>query len=316
MIEVRQIVEPVALRLPKNPALAGWLSSSARAAPARIRCCRLPAPAATTIGTWCFLAASSRGRAPARKRTTPLRSRVRRVGEQERLRVPGGMRTASKYAIPIAIEIDIRAGRTVVCNVSRTVVGSLRERYARVLVVLVTGTGRRACRVVSRAGSERATAPSRSAFAAPIDPGCGVAPDVTIENVANRRDRRQAAPRCHLRSTFQLCALAFRILHCARDAVARCPLRGSVAARPEHDVRARVAVCAADPARHRGGRGCGRLPRQYAAVRRDRRDRGRGDVLDARAGEPGDQARAALEGQIAPGQFSATTSRLRKPIRK
>jgi ribose 1,5-bisphosphokinase len=43
-----------------------------------------------------------------------------------------------KYGIPAAIDDDIRAGRTVVCNVSRTVIGSVRERYARVTVVLVT----------------------------------------------------------------------------------------------------------------------------------------------------------------------------------
>lgn len=43
-----------------------------------------------------------------------------------------------KYAIPAAINDDIRAGRTVVCNVSRAVIGSVRERYAHVTVVLVT----------------------------------------------------------------------------------------------------------------------------------------------------------------------------------
>jgi len=43
-----------------------------------------------------------------------------------------------KYGIPAAIDDDIRAGRTVVCNVSRTIIGSARQRYARVTVVLVT----------------------------------------------------------------------------------------------------------------------------------------------------------------------------------
>jgi ribose 1,5-bisphosphokinase len=43
-----------------------------------------------------------------------------------------------KYGIPAAIDGDIRAGRTVMCNVSRTVIGSARARYARVTVVLVT----------------------------------------------------------------------------------------------------------------------------------------------------------------------------------
>jgi ribose 1,5-bisphosphokinase len=43
-----------------------------------------------------------------------------------------------KYGIPAAIDDDIQAGRTVVCNVSRTVIGNARTRYANVTVVLVT----------------------------------------------------------------------------------------------------------------------------------------------------------------------------------
>lgn len=42
------------------------------------------------------------------------------------------------YGVPAAIDDDIRAGRTVVCNVSRAVVAKARERYARCAVVLVT----------------------------------------------------------------------------------------------------------------------------------------------------------------------------------
>jgi ribose 1,5-bisphosphokinase len=42
------------------------------------------------------------------------------------------------YGIPAAIDDDLRAGRTVVCNVSRNVVGDLRARYACCRVVLVT----------------------------------------------------------------------------------------------------------------------------------------------------------------------------------
>ncbi len=43
-----------------------------------------------------------------------------------------------KYAVPRGVEDDIRAGRTVVCNVSRTIVAELRARYSNVSVVLVT----------------------------------------------------------------------------------------------------------------------------------------------------------------------------------
>jgi ribose 1,5-bisphosphokinase len=42
------------------------------------------------------------------------------------------------YGIPITIDQDIRAGRTVVCNVSRTVVESARQRYGFITVVEIT----------------------------------------------------------------------------------------------------------------------------------------------------------------------------------
>ncbi len=42
------------------------------------------------------------------------------------------------YGIPSSIDRDIRAGRTVVCNVSRTVVDIARQRYAFVTVVEIT----------------------------------------------------------------------------------------------------------------------------------------------------------------------------------
>jgi ribose 1,5-bisphosphokinase len=43
-----------------------------------------------------------------------------------------------QYGIPIAADDAIRAGSTVICNVSRGVVTSQRRRYANVTVVLVT----------------------------------------------------------------------------------------------------------------------------------------------------------------------------------
>ncbi|WP_314949260.1 phosphonate metabolism protein/1,5-bisphosphokinase (PRPP-forming) PhnN [Bradyrhizobium cosmicum] len=42
------------------------------------------------------------------------------------------------YALPLEINDDIRAGRAVVANVSRTVIGALRKAYANVVVVTIT----------------------------------------------------------------------------------------------------------------------------------------------------------------------------------
>ena len=43
-----------------------------------------------------------------------------------------------RYGVPIFIDDDIRSGRTVICNVSRTVVDVARRQYAHVAVVLIT----------------------------------------------------------------------------------------------------------------------------------------------------------------------------------
>ena len=42
------------------------------------------------------------------------------------------------YALPLEINDDILAGRAVVANVSRTVIGALRQAYANVVVVAIT----------------------------------------------------------------------------------------------------------------------------------------------------------------------------------
>jgi ribose 1,5-bisphosphokinase len=42
------------------------------------------------------------------------------------------------YALPRAIDDEIRAGRTIIANVSRTVIGAMRRAYANVVVVSIT----------------------------------------------------------------------------------------------------------------------------------------------------------------------------------
>ena len=44
----------------------------------------------------------------------------------------------NSYGIPASIDRDIRAGRTVVCNVSRAIIDAARQRYSFVTVVAIT----------------------------------------------------------------------------------------------------------------------------------------------------------------------------------
>jgi ribose 1,5-bisphosphokinase len=43
-----------------------------------------------------------------------------------------------RYGVPVSIEADLAGGLTVVCNVSRTIVAGLRQRYPQCCVVLIT----------------------------------------------------------------------------------------------------------------------------------------------------------------------------------
>jgi ribose 1,5-bisphosphokinase len=89
-----------------------------------------------------------------------------------------------KYALSAAIDADIRAGRTVVCNVSRAVVRALRERYARVTAVLVTAPKEILLARLSARGRE-----SGGDVADRLDrtvaAGEDFVPDVVIENIGD-----------------------------------------------------------------------------------------------------------------------------------
>jgi ribose 1,5-bisphosphokinase len=91
---------------------------------------------------------------------------------------------ALKYALPAAIDDDIRAGRTVVCNVSRGIVGQLRRRYARLGVVLVTApTAVLTTRLAARGRASDGDIAQRIGRAAP--PDAELSPDHVIENVGD-----------------------------------------------------------------------------------------------------------------------------------
>ena len=89
-----------------------------------------------------------------------------------------------KYALSAAIDLELRGGRTVVCNVSRSVVRRLRERYARVTVVLVTAPKDvLLARLAARGRESGGDVAERSDRAAPaVDE---LKPDVVIENIGD-----------------------------------------------------------------------------------------------------------------------------------
>jgi ribose 1,5-bisphosphokinase len=86
------------------------------------------------------------------------------------------------YALPRAIDDDVRAGRTVVVNVSRTVVGEMRRGYADVAVVSITAPSDvLAARLAMRARSSDGKIEQR--LARIVDDAA--APDITIVNVSS-----------------------------------------------------------------------------------------------------------------------------------
>jgi ribose 1,5-bisphosphokinase len=89
------------------------------------------------------------------------------------------------YALPRRIEDDIRAGRTVVVNVSRTVIDAVRHAYANVVVVSITAPPEvLAERLTMRARGSDGQLDGRLSRA--VDDAA--APDVTIVNVGDAAD--------------------------------------------------------------------------------------------------------------------------------
>jgi ribose 1,5-bisphosphokinase len=89
------------------------------------------------------------------------------------------------YGIPVSIEDDIRCGRTVVCNVSRTAVDLARRRYTLVAVVLITAPQRiLQARLASRERASDGDLIRRIARSAELDRSCR--PDFVIRNIGRR----------------------------------------------------------------------------------------------------------------------------------
>src|SRR5262249_20769766 len=88
------------------------------------------------------------------------------------------------YGLPRAIDDDIRAGRSVVANVSRTVIEAARRAYADVVGIAITAPPEGlAERIKMRARSTDGSSEQR--LSRTVD---AAAPDVTILNVGRPED--------------------------------------------------------------------------------------------------------------------------------
>lgn len=93
------------------------------------------------------------------------------------------------YALPRAIDDELRTGRTVVANVSRTVIEPMRRAYSDVVVVSITAPPEiLSQRLAARARSSDGQIADRLGRA--VD-GAAAAPDVTINNVGSAEAHAQ-----------------------------------------------------------------------------------------------------------------------------
>jgi ribose 1,5-bisphosphokinase len=87
------------------------------------------------------------------------------------------------YALPRAMDDDIRAGRTVIANVSRTVIGAMRQAYEHVVVVSITAPPQvLAERLAMRARSSDGKIEQR--LGRTVN-DTAAAPDITIVNISS-----------------------------------------------------------------------------------------------------------------------------------
>ncbi|MCK1636588.1 phosphonate metabolism protein/1,5-bisphosphokinase (PRPP-forming) PhnN [Bradyrhizobium sp. 157] len=87
------------------------------------------------------------------------------------------------YALSRAIDDEIRAGRTIVANVSRTVIGAMRRAYADVAVVSITAPPNV---LAERLAMRRRSSDGRlEARLSRTVEDAGAAPDVTIVNTGS-----------------------------------------------------------------------------------------------------------------------------------
>jgi ribose 1,5-bisphosphokinase len=89
-----------------------------------------------------------------------------------------------KYGVPVAIDAELRADRTVVCNVSRTIIPAVRRRYAHPIVVLITAPEETLrARLAARQRPSDGDTAARVRRANALDGD--LRPDVMIENIGS-----------------------------------------------------------------------------------------------------------------------------------
>lgn len=88
-----------------------------------------------------------------------------------------------KYGIPRGIDDDIRAGRTIICNVSRGIIQDVREKYAEVDIVLITAPA--AVLAARLAGRSRASDGSLEERLRRNDAFSDFAADYVVENTGS-----------------------------------------------------------------------------------------------------------------------------------
>ena len=92
-----------------------------------------------------------------------------------------------KYGLAASIDEDIRAGRCVVCNVSRTVIPGLRDRYSQVVAVLITAPQDvLLARLAARARTTDGDLSQRMARSATVSDSLDA--DIVIENTGSIDD--------------------------------------------------------------------------------------------------------------------------------
>lgn len=109
------------------------------------------------------------------------------AAEYEQIRARAGFALAwdahgHRYGVPIAVDDAVRAGRTIVCNLSRAVLDQARSRYVHCLIVEITAPADvLAARIAGRVRASDGDPERRLERRTPAEP---FRADIVIQNIA------------------------------------------------------------------------------------------------------------------------------------